>query len=112
RIVNDHHFTKNTANTNQNGTGNVVAARAEGTGNKNQASMHPHPVLSLTRLPSMTQTAQLRYNSMITATNEIFNIFIQEEQYTDLLEPIPEPQLVPHNDNQVISVTSSMVQSG
>nr|GEZ24374.1 hypothetical protein [Tanacetum cinerariifolium] len=26
--------------------------------------------------------------------NEIFNMFTQEEQYTDLLEPIPEPQLV------------------
>nr|GFD41937.1 hypothetical protein [Tanacetum cinerariifolium] len=24
--------------------------------------------------------------------NEIFNMFIQEEQYTELLEPIPEPQ--------------------
>nr|GEW09995.1 craniofacial development protein 2-like [Tanacetum cinerariifolium] len=44
----------------QNGTGNVVATRAEGTGNENQASMHPHLVLSLTKLPSMTQMAQLR----------------------------------------------------
>nr|GEV34302.1 copia protein [Tanacetum cinerariifolium] len=35
-----------------------------------------------------------------------------EEQYTDLLEPIPEPQLVPQNDNHVTSVASSMVQSG
>nr|GEU75678.1 hypothetical protein [Tanacetum cinerariifolium] len=33
--------------------------------------------------------------------NEIFNMFTQEEQYTDLLEPIPEPQLVPQNDNHV-----------
>nr|GEX81553.1 hypothetical protein [Tanacetum cinerariifolium] len=36
--------------------------------------------------------------------NEIFNMFTQEEQYTDLLEPIPEPQLVPQNDNHVTSV--------
>nr|GEX79970.1 hypothetical protein [Tanacetum cinerariifolium] len=35
--------------------------------------------------------------------NEIFNMFTQEEQYTELLEPIPEPQQVPHNDNNVIS---------
>nr|GEU99905.1 hypothetical protein [Tanacetum cinerariifolium] len=35
-----------------------------------------------------------------------------EEQYTDLLEPIPEPQLVPQNDNHITSVASSMVQSG
>nr|GFB27801.1 hypothetical protein [Tanacetum cinerariifolium] len=35
--------------------------------------------------------------------NEIFNMFSQEEQYTELLEPIPEPQHVPQNDNNVIS---------
>nr|GEX34752.1 hypothetical protein [Tanacetum cinerariifolium] len=43
--------------------------------------------------------------------NEIFNMFTQEEQYTDLLEPISEPQLVPQNDNHVTSVAPSMVQS-
>nr|GEX78479.1 hypothetical protein [Tanacetum cinerariifolium] len=62
---------------NQNGTGNIVAARAKGIGNGNQASMHPH----------------------------------LEEQYTDLLDPIPEPQLVSQNDNHVTSVAPSMVQS-
>nr|GFC69091.1 hypothetical protein [Tanacetum cinerariifolium] len=35
--------------------------------------------------------------------NEIFNMFTQEEQYTELLEPIPELQQVPQNDNNVIS---------
>nr|GEV57710.1 hypothetical protein [Tanacetum cinerariifolium] len=44
--------------------------------------------------------------------NEIFNMFTQEEQYTDILEPIPEPQLVPQNDNHVSFVAPSMVQSG
>nr|GEU45127.1 retrovirus-related Pol polyprotein from transposon TNT 1-94 [Tanacetum cinerariifolium] len=29
--------------------------------------------------------------------NEIFNMFTQEEQYTELLEPIPEPHQVPQN---------------
>nr|GFA38989.1 hypothetical protein [Tanacetum cinerariifolium] len=43
--------------------------------------------------------------------NKIFNMLDQEEQYTDLLEPIPEPQLVPQNDNHVTSVALSMVQS-
>nr|GEU66566.1 retrovirus-related Pol polyprotein from transposon TNT 1-94 [Tanacetum cinerariifolium] len=62
---------------NQSGTGNVVAARANGTGIGNQAR-HPH----------------------------------LEEQYTGLLEPIPEPQLVPQNDNHVTSIAPSMVQSG
>nr|GEY60572.1 hypothetical protein [Tanacetum cinerariifolium]GEY60588.1 hypothetical protein [Tanacetum cinerariifolium] len=44
--------------------------------------------------------------------NEIYNMFTQEEQYTNLLEPIPKPQLVPQNDNHVTSVDPSMVQSG
>nr|GEU54436.1 hypothetical protein [Tanacetum cinerariifolium] len=44
--------------------------------------------------------------------NEIFNMFTQEEQYTDLLEPILKPQLVTQNDNHVTSVSPSMVQSG
>nr|GEU30699.1 retrovirus-related Pol polyprotein from transposon TNT 1-94 [Tanacetum cinerariifolium] len=44
--------------------------------------------------------------------NKIFNMFTQEEQYTDLLEPIPEPQLVPQNNNHVTSIAPSMVQSG
>nr|GFD26563.1 hypothetical protein [Tanacetum cinerariifolium] len=35
--------------------------------------------------------------------NEIFNMFTQEEQYTELLKPILEPQQVPQNDNNVIS---------
>ncbi|GKC31075.1 integrase, catalytic region, zinc finger, CCHC-type containing protein [Tanacetum coccineum] len=44
--------------------------------------------------------------------NEIFNMFTQEEQYTELLEPIPEPHEVPHNDSNVISEVSSMEQGG
>nr|GEY50107.1 retrovirus-related Pol polyprotein from transposon TNT 1-94 [Tanacetum cinerariifolium] len=35
--------------------------------------------------------------------NELFNMFTQEEQYTELLEPILEPHQVPPNDNNVIS---------
>nr|GEZ85435.1 hypothetical protein [Tanacetum cinerariifolium] len=35
--------------------------------------------------------------------NEILNMFTREEQYTELLEPIPETHQVPHNDNNVIS---------
>nr|GEX05372.1 hypothetical protein [Tanacetum cinerariifolium] len=36
--------------------------------------------------------------------NKIFNMFTQDEQYTNLLEPIPELQLVPQNENHVTSV--------
>nr|GFC66631.1 hypothetical protein [Tanacetum cinerariifolium] len=44
--------------------------------------------------------------------NEIFNMFTQEEQYTKLLEPIPEPQQVPQNDNNVISEVIDVEQDG
>nr|GEY14977.1 hypothetical protein [Tanacetum cinerariifolium] len=43
--------------------------------------------------------------------NEIFNMFTQEEQYTELIEPIPEPHQVPHNDNNVISEVFSVEQN-
>nr|GEX97096.1 hypothetical protein [Tanacetum cinerariifolium] len=44
--------------------------------------------------------------------NEIFNMFTQEKQYTELLEPIPKPHQVPQNDNNIISEDSSVEQSG
>ncbi|GKC09427.1 hypothetical protein Tco_1001037 [Tanacetum coccineum] len=43
--------------------------------------------------------------------NEIFNMFTQEEQYTEILEPIPEPHQVQQNDN-VISDISGVEQEG
>nr|GEZ74440.1 hypothetical protein [Tanacetum cinerariifolium] len=43
--------------------------------------------------------------------NEIFNMFTQEEQYTELLEPIPKPHQVPWNDNNVISKVNNVEQS-
>nr|GEU58970.1 hypothetical protein [Tanacetum cinerariifolium] len=44
--------------------------------------------------------------------NEIFNMFTQEEQYTELLEAIPESHQVPQNYNNVISEVTSVEQSG
>nr|GEW58090.1 hypothetical protein [Tanacetum cinerariifolium] len=44
--------------------------------------------------------------------NEVFNMFTQEEQYTELLEPISEPHQVPQNDNNVIFEGSSVEHSG
>ncbi|GJS68209.1 hypothetical protein Tco_0682774 [Tanacetum coccineum] len=44
--------------------------------------------------------------------NDIFNMFTQEEQYTELLEPIPESHQVLQNDSNVISEVSSVEQSG
>nr|GEZ04907.1 hypothetical protein [Tanacetum cinerariifolium] len=163
---------------NQNGTGNVVAARAEGTGNGNQARCYNcrglgHIARNCTARPRRRDVAYLQTQLLISQKeevgiqlqaeefdfmaaagdldeikdvnanyilmenlqhastsgtqldktpvydidgsaevqlydncydNEIFNMFIQEEQYTDQLEPIPEPQLVPQNDNYVTFV--------
>ncbi|GKB58840.1 retrovirus-related pol polyprotein from transposon TNT 1-94 [Tanacetum coccineum] len=44
--------------------------------------------------------------------NEIFNMFTQEEQYTELLEPNSEPHQVQQNDSNVISEDSSVEQDG
>nr|GEV85921.1 hypothetical protein [Tanacetum cinerariifolium] len=44
--------------------------------------------------------------------NEIFNMFTQEEQYTELLKPIPESHQVPQNDNDVISEDINVEQGG
>nr|GEX04184.1 hypothetical protein [Tanacetum cinerariifolium] len=44
--------------------------------------------------------------------DDIFNMFIQEEQYTELLKPIPESYQVPQNDKNVISDVASVEQGG
>nr|GEW22146.1 hypothetical protein [Tanacetum cinerariifolium] len=44
--------------------------------------------------------------------NEIFNMFTQEEQYTELLEPFLDQHQVPQNDNNVIFEVTSVEQSG
>nr|GEX95858.1 fasciclin-like arabinogalactan protein 7 [Tanacetum cinerariifolium] len=44
-------------------------------------------------------------------TNKIFNMFTQEEQYIELLEPVLEPHQVQQNDINVISAVSSVEQS-
>nr|GEY82797.1 integrase, catalytic region, zinc finger, CCHC-type, peptidase aspartic, catalytic [Tanacetum cinerariifolium] len=109
--------------TNQNETGNVVAAKAEGDLNEIEevnancilmANLQ-HASISGTQLDKAPVydtdgSAEVQHNDNC-YDNEIFNMFTQEEQYMDLLEPIPEPQLVPQNDNHVTSVATSMVQS-
>ncbi|GKC46710.1 reverse transcriptase domain-containing protein [Tanacetum coccineum] len=44
--------------------------------------------------------------------NDIFNMFIQEEQYTELLEPILEPRQLQQNDSNFISEVFSVEQGG
>ncbi|GKF32406.1 hypothetical protein Tco_0102204, partial [Tanacetum coccineum] len=82
------------ANQNPNGNRNVVASRVEGNENRNNdGSAEVH-----------------NYDNCY--DNEIFNMFTQEEQYTELLEPIPEPHQVQQNDSNVISDASSVEQDG
>nr|GEZ46339.1 hypothetical protein [Tanacetum cinerariifolium] len=95
---------------NQNGTGNIVAVRAKGTGYGNQARIQLQAE-EFDFMAAADGSAEVQLNDNC-YDNEIFNMFAQEEQYTDLLEPISEPQIVPQNDNHVTFVAQSMVQSG
>nr|GEX45097.1 hypothetical protein [Tanacetum cinerariifolium] len=101
---------------NQNGTGNIVGARAEGSGYGNQARCYNciglgHIARNSTARPRRRDTAYLQTQLLIAQKEEAHASTsgtrldkAPEEQYTDLLEPIPEPQLVPQNDNHVTSV--------
>ncbi|GKE08177.1 hypothetical protein Tco_1411728 [Tanacetum coccineum] len=44
--------------------------------------------------------------------NDIFNMFTQEDQYIEVLEPISEPRQIQQNNSNVTYVDSSMEQSG
>nr|GEW37592.1 hypothetical protein [Tanacetum cinerariifolium] len=79
-------------NQNQIGNGNLVVARAE----RNAAGA---PVYDT------DGSAEVHENCN---DNKIFNMFTQEEQYTELLEPMPESHQVPQNDNDVISEDTSV----
>ncbi|GKF21202.1 hypothetical protein Tco_0069840, partial [Tanacetum coccineum] len=95
---------------NQNGNGNVVAVRAEGNPNGNNDS-----VVDCSKERSRNPTydsdgsaeVQLHDNCY---DDEIFNMFTQEDQYTELLEPIPEPRQVLQNDSNVTFAVSSVEQ--
>nr|GEZ25760.1 hypothetical protein [Tanacetum cinerariifolium] len=106
-------------NQNQIGNGNLVAARAEGiTARKRQESNFKQKSNLQQASTSGTQTDKAPvYDSDGSAEvhencddNEIFNMFTQEEQYTELLKPIPELHQVPQNDNDVISEVTSVEQ--
>nr|GEV12717.1 retrovirus-related Pol polyprotein from transposon TNT 1-94 [Tanacetum cinerariifolium] len=117
---------------NQNGTGKVVAARAEGTGFRNQARCYncrgiQHQVEEFDFMATagdLDEIEEVNANCILMANLQhastsgtqldkapVYDTDASAE-YTNLLEPIHEPQLVPQNDNHVTSVAPSMVQSG
>nr|GEY15001.1 putative reverse transcriptase domain-containing protein [Tanacetum cinerariifolium] len=111
------------ANQNPNGNGNLVAARAEADLDEIEEVIANCILMANLQQASTsgTQTDKAPvYDSDGSAEvhiyedcydNEIFNMFTQEEQYTKLLEPVPEPHQVPQNDNNVVSEVSSVEQS-
>ncbi|GJU02652.1 hypothetical protein Tco_1112990 [Tanacetum coccineum] len=44
--------------------------------------------------------------------NDIFIMFTQEEQYTEILDPITKPHMIQQNNSNVISVESSVEHNG
>nr|GEV97073.1 reverse transcriptase domain-containing protein [Tanacetum cinerariifolium] len=108
-------------NANQNGNGNLVAARAEGNAAGHNdldeiKEVNANCILMSNLQQASTSGTQtdkaLVYDSDGSAEvhnyedcydNDIFNMFTQEEQYTELLESIPKSHQVPQNDNNVIS---------
>ncbi|GKE09896.1 hypothetical protein Tco_1413447, partial [Tanacetum coccineum] len=138
---NGYNAVQNVRNQNLNGNGNVVAAWAEGNVNGNNAEEFDlmATAADLDEIEEINANCILMANLQQTSTsgtqtdkasvydsdgltkvhhydncnnNDIFNMFTQDEQYTELLEPIPEPYQVQHNDSNVISEVSSVEQSG
>ncbi|GJR21491.1 hypothetical protein Tco_0970018 [Tanacetum coccineum] len=116
---------------NQNGNGNVVAARAEGNANGNNADLDEIEEVNANCIlmanlqqasTSGTQTDKAPvYDSDRSVevhdydncyNNEIFNMFTQEEQYTELLEHILEPHQVQQNNSDISSGVSGVEQEG
>nr|GEW16281.1 hypothetical protein [Tanacetum cinerariifolium] len=119
------------ANQNPNGNDIVVATRAEGNATGNNADLdeieevNENCILMANLHQASTSGTQTDkapvYNSDGSAKvhnydnfydNEIFNMFTQEEQYTELLKPISEPHEVQQNDSNVISDVSYVEQDG
>ncbi|GKB20149.1 retrovirus-related pol polyprotein from transposon TNT 1-94 [Tanacetum coccineum] len=74
-----------------------------------QTHKHRHRVLDKALVYDSDGSAEVHeYDNCY--NNKIFNMFTQEEQYTELLEPIPEPHQVQQNDSNVIFVVYSVEQ--
>ncbi|GKA51471.1 hypothetical protein Tco_0744667 [Tanacetum coccineum] len=100
----------------QMGNGKILSlliAQKEEAGIQLQAEdKHRHRVLRQYKAPVYDSDGSAEVHNYDNCyDNEIFNMFTQEEQYTEILEPIPEPHQVQQNDN-VISDISGVEQEG
>ncbi|GJS27738.1 retrovirus-related pol polyprotein from transposon TNT 1-94 [Tanacetum coccineum] len=111
-------------NRNQNGTRNVVAARAEADIDEIE-EVNGNCILMANLQQASTSSTQTDkapiYDSDGSAevncdngynNDDIGNMFTQEDQYYELREPIPESHLVQQNDSDVITAAPSVEQSG
>nr|GFC52483.1 hypothetical protein [Tanacetum cinerariifolium] len=111
---------QNDGNHNQIGNGNLVTVRAEGNaaghnGNQLRCYNCRGQASSLGTQTDSTPVYDTDGSADVHENcddNEIFNMFIQEEQYTERLEPIPEPQQLPQDNNNVISEVTDVEQDG
>ncbi|GJZ04803.1 hypothetical protein Tco_0538078 [Tanacetum coccineum] len=91
---------------NPNGMVMLLAARAEGNGLGiwNPLQTEEFDLMAaVADLDEIEEMDQLRLRKTMTLyDNEIFNMFTQEEQYTEILDPIPEPHQVQQNDNVIL----------
>nr|GEV33385.1 zinc finger, CCHC-type [Tanacetum cinerariifolium] len=112
-------------NQNRIGNGNLVTARDEGNAKEKGCCLSSDTVIDCSEERGRNPTPSRRTDSTPVYDtdgsaevhencddNEILNMFTQEEQYTELLEPIPESHQVLQNDNDVISEDTSVEQGG
>nr|GEU36745.1 reverse transcriptase domain-containing protein [Tanacetum cinerariifolium] len=121
-----HRISKGIMHGRMNGTGNIVAARAECTGNRNQVriQLQAEEFNFMAAADDMDEIEEVNANCILMVNLQHASTYGTQldkapvydtdgsAEYTDLLEPIPEPQLVPQNDNHVTSISPSMMQSG
>ncbi|GJV89510.1 hypothetical protein Tco_1533448 [Tanacetum coccineum] len=129
---NGYNAIQNVGNQNPNGNGNVVATWAEGNAIRNNGLQIRcyncrglaeefdlmDAVANLDEIKEVNANCILMANLQQASTSGTHTdkalVYDSngsaEEQYTELLEPIPEPHHVQHNDSNIISEVSSMEQ--
>ncbi|GJT60911.1 hypothetical protein Tco_1004444 [Tanacetum coccineum] len=98
---------------NQNGNGNVVAARAEGNANRNNEAriqLQAEEFYLMDAVVDLDEIEEVNANCILMANLQ--QASTSEEQYTKIIEPIPEPHQVPQNDSNAVFEVSSVEQGG